>query len=121
MTESMIKEGREKKGDLKEKEEKKIKKRIFSPEMCSYTNEDNTGYVIEVVLPGVEKDTIKLKMTDEDIFVIGETEYIKYVGSYGLCRPIENSEATAKYKNGLLKIEAPFKDIKLETVDIDIE
>jgi len=121
MTESMMKEKEGTEEIKKEEKEETIGKRIFSPEMCSYTNQDDTGYVIEVILPGVEKETISLKMTDEDIFVIGESEAIRYVGSYGLCCPVETSRAKAKYNNGLLKIEAPFKDITIETVDIDIE
>jgi len=104
-----------------EVKEEKPTKRIFSPEMCSYTNKEGTGYVIEVVLPGVKKDTINLKMLDDGVIVSGESEAIKYVGSYGLCCPVIKSRVKAKYDNGLLKIEAPFKDITLETVDIDIE
>ncbi|MFO7796179.1 MAG: Hsp20/alpha crystallin family protein [Promethearchaeati archaeon] len=106
----------------KEEEKKKgLRKRIFSPEMCSYTNEDATGYVIEVVLPGVGKETIDLKITEDSVFITGESEAIRYVGSYGLCCPINTEHAKAKYNNGLLKIEAPFKEINLETVDINID
>ncbi|TFF85059.1 MAG: Hsp20/alpha crystallin family protein [Promethearchaeota archaeon] len=117
MTESISKDDKGK----EEVKEEELRKRIFSPEMCSYTNEDATGYIVEVVLPGVEKDTIDLKVTDDSVFVTGESEAIKYVGSYGLCCPIDISGTKAKYNNGLLKIEAPFKDITFETVDIDIE
>jgi HSP20 family molecular chaperone IbpA len=117
MTESIMKEGEERE-EIKKDEPRK---RIFSPEMCSYTNEDNTGYVIEVVLPGVEKDTIHLKMTNEDIFVTGESDAIRYVGSYGLCCPVDTNKARARYNNGLLRIEAPFEDIDLKTVEVDIE
>ncbi|MFW9899618.1 MAG: Hsp20/alpha crystallin family protein [Candidatus Thorarchaeota archaeon] len=113
----------EKKEDIKEieKVEEEPRKVVFSPQMCSWTNDEGTGYDFEVYLPGVEKDTIKLKLGEETLFVVGETDTIRYVGSYTLCCPVEAEKATSSYKNGLLKIHVPFKEVELRTVDVSIE
>lgn len=113
----------EKKDDVKEieKVEDEPRKVVLSPEMCSWTNDEGTGYDFEIVLPGVEKHTIKLKMGEDTLFVMGETNTVRYVGSYTLCCPVESEKATSSYKNGLLKIHVPFKEIELHTVDVKIE
>lgn len=108
-------------GNVKKSEEKKIKKPIIAPQICSYDNEEGDGYIIEVILPGVEKDTINLKMDDENIFISGESDSIRYIGAYGLCCPIEPEKTEAIYKNGLLKIKSPLKEIKLNTIDVNID
>jgi HSP20 family molecular chaperone IbpA len=97
------------------------KKFYQSPEFCSWTDDDGTGYNFEVYLPGVEKDSIKLKMGDDTLFVTGESERIRYVGSYTLCCPVEAEKATSSYKEGLLKIFVPFKEIEFHTVDVKVD
>jgi HSP20 family protein len=104
-----------------EKVEEKPIKPVFSPEFCSWDNDDGTGYEMEVYFPGVDKDTIKLKMTEDTIFVVGETDRLRYVGSYTLCCPVDPTKTKSTYENGLLKISAPYKEIELNTVDIPIE
>ncbi len=108
----------EKKTEIEEVEEPT--KRLISPEMCSYVNDEGTGYVIEIILPGVEKDTISLKLNEEYLFVRGETDTLKYIGDFGLCCPVDAGKAKSTYNNGLLKIEVPFKDLSSKTVDVEI-
>ncbi|MFW9876939.1 MAG: Hsp20/alpha crystallin family protein, partial [Candidatus Thorarchaeota archaeon] len=76
----------------KEKEDKPVKTRTF-PEICAFTNEEGNGYDIEIYLPGVEKDTIELKMNKDFITIYGETETVKYIGSYNLCYPVDIEKA----------------------------
>jgi HSP20 family molecular chaperone IbpA len=117
----MEKTEEETKKPIEKSEERERKKPIVAPQICSYDNEKGDGYIIEVILPGVEKDTINLKVDDENIFISGESDTIRYVGAYGLCCPISPKETEATYKNGLLKIKTPFKEIKLDTIDVKIE
>ncbi|MEJ2280238.1 MAG: Hsp20/alpha crystallin family protein [Candidatus Lokiarchaeota archaeon] len=79
------------------KEERK--KSIISPQICSYDTEESDGFIIEVILPGVEKDTINLKLDDENIFVSGETDSLRYVGAYGLCCAVEEDFYEFEFKN----------------------
>jgi len=106
-------------------EEKKVDEEpsriVLTPEMCSWIDEEGTGYEMEVYLPGVEKESIKLRMTEDTVFVAGDTERIRYVGYYTLCCPVEHEKATSSYKNGLLRIHAPYKEIEMSSVDVTIE
>jgi len=104
-----------------EKVEEKPKKRVVIPEICTYNNEDSTGSIIEIVLPGVEKDTIKLQMNNENLIVFGESDTINYGAIYQLCCPVDPEKAKSTYKNGLLKIEVPYEDILKDTIDVKIE
>ena len=99
----------------------KPKKRVVIPEICTYNNEDSTGSIIEIVLPGVEKDTIKLEMTQDNLIVFGESDTINYGAIYQLCCSVEPEKAKTSYKDGLLKINVPYKEIKLHSIDVKIE
>ncbi|MFX1287416.1 MAG: Hsp20/alpha crystallin family protein [Promethearchaeota archaeon] len=113
-------EEKEKFSDI-EPEKDKPSKLIATPQMCAVESEDGTGFDIEVYLPGVDKDTIKLKMDSEYIYITGETETVKYSGFYSLCCPVEPEKAKTSYKEGLLKINVPYQEIKMHTIDIKIE
>ena len=103
-----------------EKVEEEPTRTILTPQMYSWINEEDTGYEIEVYLPGVEKDTIKLRMSEDTFFVAGDTDRIRYVGYYTLCCPVEYEKATSSYKNGLLKIHVPYKEVEISSVDVAI-
>ncbi|MFX1572117.1 MAG: Hsp20/alpha crystallin family protein [Promethearchaeota archaeon] len=100
------------------KEEDKL---LTSPEMCAWADDEHSTYKIEIQLPGVEKDTIKLKMHDDSFFIKGETEDTIYIGTYAVCCPIKPEEAKASYKNGLLKVEVPFQEPEFHSVEVNIE
>jgi HSP20 family molecular chaperone IbpA len=102
--------------------ESKEEKRILSPNVCAYPKEDeHEGYHIEIELPGVEKDTIRLKMHEDSFFIKGESEDVVFVGSYTICCPVKAENAKAKYKNGLLMIDVPFKSPLEDAIEISIE
>ena len=100
------------------KEEEKF---IMSPELCSWADDETASYKIEIQLPGVEKDAIKLKMHDDSFFIKGETEDTIYIGSYSICCPVKPEETKATYNQGLLKIEVPFMEPEYKSVEINIE
>lgn len=113
-------EENEKSSDMEHGEDKPSKL-VATPQMCAVESEDATGFEIEVYLPGVDKDTIKLKMDSEYIYITGETETVKYSGFYSLCCPVEPEKAKTSYKEGLLKINVPYQEIKMHTIDVKIE
>ncbi|MFW9822985.1 MAG: Hsp20/alpha crystallin family protein, partial [Candidatus Thorarchaeota archaeon] len=106
----------EKKSEIEEVKEEP-KKALYLPEINMFNNKESTGYIIEIMLPGVEKDTIKLKMNKDNIVVYGESDTTKYGGVYELCCPVDTSEAKSTYKNGLLKIEVPYLDMLKDAVN----
>ncbi len=99
----------------------KSTKSIFEPEMCTDVDDDETSFEIEVILPGVDKDSLKLKMTEDEIFVEGKSDDTLYSGVYDIDFPIDVHNAKATYKNGLLKIRAPYKDALRDAVDVKID
>ena len=102
-------------------EVKEEEKYLTSPEVCSFADDESATYKIEIQLPGVEKESIKLKMHDDSFFIKGETEDTIYIGSYGICCEIAPEEAKATYKQGLLKIEVPFKEAEYKSVQVPID
>ncbi|MFW9880537.1 MAG: Hsp20/alpha crystallin family protein [Candidatus Thorarchaeota archaeon] len=106
---------------VKEEEVKEEDKYLTSPEVCSWADDDSESYKIEIQLPGVEKDTIKLKMHDDSFFIKGDTEDTTYIGTFAICCPVRPEEAKATYKEGLLKIEVPFKESEYHSIDVKIE
>jgi len=92
-----------------------------SPDICMWPNDEHNEYHIEITLPGVEKDTIKLKMHEECFFIKGETDDIVYIGSYAVCCDVDPEKTKAIYKNGLLIIDIPFKEPEFHSIDIKIE
>ena len=101
------------------KENERIK---VAPEVCSFVDEDHTKLTIEIALPGVKKGNIKLKM-HEDSFNISaprEDNNTEYVSTLALCCPVKPEKADAKYENGLLRVEVPFKDPMEDAVAVKV-
>jgi HSP20 family protein len=96
-------------------------KQRFAADWCSYVNDDGSRLTVEVLLPGVKKDEIKLKLLDDSFAISAPRDDIEYVAAGGFCCPIKPDEVNAKYDNGLLKIEAPFKDVMEGAVDVTIQ
>ena len=118
MTEVVKKEGST---DIQDVKDKTPTKRVYTPDLCMWLNDEGTGYDGEVYLPGVERESIKLKMEETFVYIAGETERTRYAGAYSLCCPIDPDKATSSYKEGLLKFSVPFKEEDLHIVDVKID
>ncbi|MFW9894455.1 MAG: Hsp20/alpha crystallin family protein [Promethearchaeota archaeon] len=102
-------------------EQKEEDKYLMSPEICSWADDETETYKIEIQLPGVEKDSIKLKMHEDSFFVKGETDDTTYIGTFAICCPVKPEEAKAVYHQGLLKVEVPFKEAEYHTIEVKID
>lgn len=96
-------------------------KYVVSPDICAWADDENDNYHIEITMPGVEKDSIVLKMHEDSFFIKGETDSTVYVGSYAICCPVTAEKSKAIYKNGILKVDVPFKDRLEGAIDVPIE
>lgn len=96
-------------------------KMIVAPSLMAWADDKHSNYHIEVKLPGVEKESLVLKMHEDSFFLKGETDDTVYIGSYAVCCEVDPKKAKAVYKNGLLKVDVPFKNVMEGAVDIQIE
>jgi HSP20 family protein len=92
-----------------------------APEVCSYTDEENSKLIVEVTIPGVAKEDITLKMHADSFSLSASRKDIEYATTMSFCCPVVPEEAKAKYENGLLKMEVPFKDAMEDAIKIKIK
>jgi HSP20 family molecular chaperone IbpA len=91
-----------------------------TPEVCSYTDEEHNRLTMEIALPGVKKEDIKLKMHNDSVYLSAARDDVEYVTAYSFCCPVVPGKAEAKYENGLLRINAPFQDVMEDAVSVSI-
>ena len=96
----------------------KTVKPMVPPSVCTW--HDGEKYVVEVALPGVSKEDIKVGVTHESFCVTTHGEGIVYSCGYALAHPIDFDYSKAKFKNGLLTLTLPFKE-SLEPTMLKVE
>jgi len=79
------------------------------PEVCEYSDPEGNSLTIEVVLPGVSKQNIKLKVRTDSILISAtsdNTDYSKYIY---LNQAVIPNMVKAVYEHGLLRITLPLR------------
>jgi HSP20 family molecular chaperone IbpA len=83
-------------------------KNYVDPDVCMYIDEQLNDLTIEVILPNVEKENIKLKINAHRLNVHATSDdriYLKYTA---FCRPVIAKKAKMTYDGELLRIVVPF-------------
>ncbi len=86
------------------------KKIILALGICSYVNGDNSKPAMEIILPGVQKRDIKLKMNQHDLSFGAQCDTIEDASSPAFCCQKNFKDAKATYENGLVRINVLFGD-----------
>ena len=80
---------------------------VVTPEVC--VDHDEKTFYIDVELPGVDKEHVDLSVGEQSVCVEASRDDIVYLGCFSLAHAVDENKAKAKFENGLLEIEIPFK------------
>jgi HSP20 family molecular chaperone IbpA len=94
------------------KEEKSMadEKLKMAADVCSYVDEKDNHIRLEICVPGVKKEAIRLKIRDDSFSLFAPRDDFDYVSAAAFCCPVNSQKAKASYENGVLKVEVPLRD-----------
>ncbi len=76
---------------------------------------------IEIVLHGVEKKDISLKITEDGFYVRATKEGAVYAENYAVCCLVSPEKVIARHSNGVLKLQYPYQQPFENAVDVKIK
>lgn len=100
-------------------------------------HENDNTFVVQLDLPGVEKDNVKVKFEDDTLVVSGERKhestadeknfhrvervYGSFTRSISVPKDVDSEKISASFKNGVLEITLPkADDVKSKEIEIKV-
>jgi HSP20 family molecular chaperone IbpA len=81
----------------------------LEPDVCTYVDEEENSFRVEVVLPGVSKADIKLKVNSHCMVVFARAVDVDYSKYIPFRYPVMPDRAKAIYEHDLLIIKVPLR------------
>lgn len=81
----------------------------IEPEVCEYVDSEDRILMIEVVLPDVTKENIRLRIDIKSLLLIARCGDKSYVKTLTINQPIIPEKGRATLDHGLLRIKIPLR------------
>ncbi len=81
----------------------------IEPEVCEYLDAEDNSLMIEILLPGVAPENIRLKVNTSSLLLFaaaGEVNYAKYLS---FSKPVVPEKGRARLDHDLLRIKIPIR------------
>jgi HSP20 family molecular chaperone IbpA len=92
-----------------------------APEIISFVDSEQSKLFLEISLVDVETENISLMMDENGCYLSAPAEGVEYKATLSFLRAVKPAEAKAKYLDGYLKVEVPFKDPVENYLKIPVE
>jgi HSP20 family molecular chaperone IbpA len=79
------------------------------PEVCTYIDVDENSLTVEIVLPGVPRENIRLKVNPRALVLNATYEGVSYAKYVVFKLPVIPEKGRACFEHGLLRIKIPLR------------
>jgi len=81
----------------------------IEPEVCEFLDPEDNILTIEIVLPGVAKENIQLKVNTSSLLLFASTDDINYAKYLSFIHPVVPDKGHAFFEHDLLRIKIPLR------------
>lgn len=81
---------------------------------------DKKNYYLEVELPGVKKEDVKLEISEQTFCIEGTRGDVTLYGCHYLAHPVDSDKVKAKFEDGMLRATIPLiHSLERKTVTLE--
>jgi HSP20 family molecular chaperone IbpA len=92
-----------------------------NPDIISRIDSEQSKLILEITLLDVEKDQMNLMVNEHGLYLSALSETSEYVAVLTFPSPVKPTETKARYADGYLIVEVPFKDPLTDYTKISVE